>query len=191
MLLIASLLADGFLPDFQAEIKTVYKPQPMEMMAVINKWVTFISIIYSLLLWELLDICIFIVSHHLFLIHMLVMGVLSAVGQMFVYRMIKQFKQHFVPFVITTRKIFTVALSIVFYHHETNIGQVFGLILVFGVVTFEFVSELMNEQPPPAAAPVETSTDISRGTDLNLEQESRSSVEKMEKEPENSMSDEV
>ena len=28
-LLIISLLADGFLPDFQAEIKSVYKPQPM------------------------------------------------------------------------------------------------------------------------------------------------------------------
>jgi hypothetical protein len=29
VLLIVSLLADGFLPDFQAEIKSVYKPLPM------------------------------------------------------------------------------------------------------------------------------------------------------------------
>ena len=29
VLLFISLLADGFLPDFQAEIKTVYKPSPM------------------------------------------------------------------------------------------------------------------------------------------------------------------
>lgn len=28
-LLLVSLLADGFLPDLQAEIKSVYKPQPM------------------------------------------------------------------------------------------------------------------------------------------------------------------
>jgi hypothetical protein len=32
VLLVISLLADGFLPDFQAEIKSEYKPQPMEMM---------------------------------------------------------------------------------------------------------------------------------------------------------------
>ena len=51
VLLVVSLLADGFLPDFQAEIKSKYKPQPMEMMTVINKWVTFISIAYSLMLW--------------------------------------------------------------------------------------------------------------------------------------------
>jgi solute carrier family 35 (UDP-galactose transporter), member B1 len=80
--------------------------------------------------------CTFILTHKIFLLHMLIMGVLSAVGQMFVYRMIKQFKQHFVPFVITTRKIFTVAISIVFYHHETNLWQGAGLIMVFGVVTY-------------------------------------------------------
>jgi drug/metabolite transporter (DMT)-like permease len=74
------------------------------------------------------------------------MGILSTVGQMFVYRMIKQFKQHFVPFVITTRKIFTVGLSIFFYHHETNILQISGLVMVFVIVTYEFVSELMGEK---------------------------------------------
>lgn len=72
------------------------------------------------------------------------MGILSTIGQMFVYRMIKQFKQHFVPFVITTRKIFTVGLSIIVYKHATNVWQLLGLLLVFGIVTYEFVSELMN-----------------------------------------------
>jgi len=72
------------------------------------------------------------------------MGILSTIGQMFVYRMIKQFKQHFVPFVITTRKIFTVGLSIIVYKHATNVWQILGLILVFGVVKYEFVSELMG-----------------------------------------------
>ena len=86
-------------------------------MTAINKWVTIISLIFSLVLWEFIDICVYIATHHLFLIHITVMGVLALAGQMFVYRMIKQFKQHFVPFVITTRKIFTVALSIVFYNH--------------------------------------------------------------------------
>ena len=86
-------------------------------MTVINKWVAIISLIYSLLLWEFFDMCSYIFTHHKFLIHMILMGILSTSGQMFVYRMIKQFKQHFVPFVITTRKIFTVALSIIFYNH--------------------------------------------------------------------------
>jgi len=50
VLLIVSLLADGFLPDFQAEIKSKYKPLPMEMMTEINKWVCLLSIVYALVL---------------------------------------------------------------------------------------------------------------------------------------------
>jgi drug/metabolite transporter (DMT)-like permease len=77
---------------------------------------------------------------------MVLMGVLSSFGQMFVYRMIKQFKQHFPPFVITTRKIFTVGLSILYYKHETNIFQLIGLVMVFAIVTYEFVAELIEEK---------------------------------------------
>lgn len=33
VVLFISLLADGFLPDFQAEIKSKYNPKPTEMMA--------------------------------------------------------------------------------------------------------------------------------------------------------------
>lgn len=82
----------------------------------------------------------FLFEHSKFVIHMLIMGILSTFGQMFVYRMIKQFKQHFPPFVITTRKIFTVGLSIIYYRHATNIYQLVGIVLVFGIVTYEFVS---------------------------------------------------
>ena len=116
----------------------------MEMLVEINKWVSIISIIYSTVLFELVEMCSFILTHRKFMVHMILMGVLSTLGQMFVYRMIKQFKQHFVPFVITTRKIFTVGLSILWYHHATNTAQLLGLVLVFGVVTYEFVSELMG-----------------------------------------------
>jgi drug/metabolite transporter (DMT)-like permease len=80
------------------------------------------------------------------MIHITIMGVLSTIGQMFVYRMIKQFKQHFPPFVITTRKVFTVGLSIIYYRHETNYLQLIGLFLVFALVTYEFVSELVDER---------------------------------------------
>jgi len=79
-------------------------------------------------------------------IHLYVYSLCAFVGQLFVYLMIKQFTQHFVPFVITTRKIFTVGLSILFYGHETNAGQIIGLLLVFGLVIYEFISDLAEEQ---------------------------------------------
>jgi hypothetical protein len=87
------------------------------MMTDTNKWVCWLSIAYSILIGESFYTLGFIFTHPLFGAHILGMGILSTLGQMFVYRMIKQFKQHFVPFVITTRKIMTVGLSIIYYHH--------------------------------------------------------------------------
>ena len=46
ILLLISIMADGFLPDFQAEIKTVYKPSPVDLMAQINKYVFLASLLY-------------------------------------------------------------------------------------------------------------------------------------------------
>jgi hypothetical protein len=48
MLLLVSLAADGLLPDFQAEMKSIYKPRPVDLMFQINKWVFFFALGYSL-----------------------------------------------------------------------------------------------------------------------------------------------
>ena len=49
ILLLVSLFADGFLPDFQAYIKSEFKPEPTEMMAQINKYVTLIAFTISVI----------------------------------------------------------------------------------------------------------------------------------------------
>jgi UDP-galactose transporter B1 len=129
--------------------------------------VAIISFIYSCFLLEIVDMFVFIFEHRLFLGHLVVMGALSTVGQMFVYRMIKQFKQHFPPFVITTRKIFTVGLSIIYYHHETNLFQLIGLFLVFALVTYEFVSELVDERAKESEGAVDR-VPMKNGTSLGV-----------------------
>ena len=59
--------------------------------------------------------------------------------------MIKHFKQHVLPFVIATRKIFTIVLSIIFYQHAYDWVQILGIIIVFTSVTIEFIIELVAE----------------------------------------------
>jgi hypothetical protein len=114
---------------------------------------------------------VFIYEHRLFAIHMSTMGILSTFGQMFVYRMIKQFKQHFPPFVITTRKIFTVGLSIFYYHHETNFAQMAGLALVFAIVTYEFVSEMMDEKKGDTSSPLPVAAGKVEHSEIEMEVE--------------------
>jgi UDP-galactose transporter B1 len=142
VLLVISLVADGFLPDFQAVIKSEYKPRPMEMFEHINKWVTILCWCYALATGQLQGSYTFASRYPDFVRDMLILSCLTAVGQIFVYRLIKQFKQHIVPFVITTRKIFTVVISIVFYNHPTSWIQALAIVIVFASASYEYLSEI-------------------------------------------------
>ena len=84
--------------------------------------------------------------HPIFAVHLIGLSLMSCLGQFFVYRMIKQFKQHIVPFVITTRKILTIFISILYYHHKTNFIQMVGVVIVFLTVIYEFASQLRKDE---------------------------------------------
>ena len=65
------------------------------------------------------------------------MAVLNAVGQLFIYKMIKEFRQHVPSFVIAFRKCLTVMVNILWFGHTLNWQQFSGLILVFTAVIVE------------------------------------------------------
>lgn len=144
--MLLSLLADGFVPDFQAEIKEKYKPTPIQMLVSINKWCAIFALIYLIGSWKVGDFIIYCIEHMNFTWDLLMVSVLSFVGQLFVYRMIKMFKQHIVPFVITTRKIFTVGLSIVYFKHDWSGAQVISILVVLGVTMHEFLDNIGKEE---------------------------------------------
>ena len=106
----------------------------------INKWVTILSLIYSIISGNFMSNYAFSVKHPQIIQDMGILSLVSAIGQVFIYRMIKQFKQHIVPFVITTRKIFTVVISIVLFGHKTTMLQVFGIVLIFTTASSEYLS---------------------------------------------------
>jgi len=56
--------------------------------------------------------------------------------------MIKLFKQHIVPFVITTRKLLTVVISVIWFNHKTSPIQLLGMFVVFLSVVWEFATEV-------------------------------------------------
>ena len=82
-----------------------------------NKWVALISLLYAGATGSITYLINFTIDYPDILKDLLLLSILSGIGQIFVYRIVKEFKQHIVPFVITTRKIFTVVISIVVYKH--------------------------------------------------------------------------
>lgn len=71
---------------------------------------------------------------------MFILACMGSVGQMLVFWMIKLFRQHTVPFIITTRKIATVLISIIFFGHKFKFVQLIGIFMVFLTVLIDFSS---------------------------------------------------
>jgi UDP-galactose transporter B1 len=141
VLMVVSLIADGFLPDFQAMIKSIHKPPPTVMQQGVNKAAMILCLGFSIVTGHLVPMVSFIISHQKLMIDLLLVGFLSALGQFFVYYLTMVFRQHVVPLIVGTRKIFTVGLSIIYFNHAISSMQLIGLLVVFGISIYEFRCE--------------------------------------------------
>ena len=83
---------------------------------------------------------------HLFLaVNIFYISVLQVLGRISIYFIVLNFKQHIFPLVSTTRKVFTVLLSIFIFNHKMNGYQWLALILVFGGMGYELIDELYSD----------------------------------------------
>jgi UDP-galactose transporter B1 len=62
---------------------------------------------------------------------------LNVVGQISIYYVVVNFKQHMFPLISTVRKILTILYSIYYFQHATNIYMWICLVLVFGGIIYE------------------------------------------------------
>ena len=64
-------------------------------------------------------------------------GCFQVSGQVAVYYVISNFKQHIYPLMSTTRKILTILMSIIIFQHSLNNNQWLALALVFLSMAYE------------------------------------------------------
>lgn len=134
LFLTCSIVSDGFYPDFQARIKSIARPAPTEMMVKINATMIVFAGIPMIVSMTAFSFFQFMYYHLEYLGFILLSSTLAFIGQIFVYNMIKQFKQHIVPFTVTTRKFMSVFWSILYYHHATNWIQIVSVIALIVIV---------------------------------------------------------
>ena len=78
------------------------------------------------------------IFHPWFVVILFCFSVSGFLGQLFIYRMIKQFKQHVVPLVVTIRKIFTILINVMYFHHKTSLLQLIGMVIVTAAIFTDF-----------------------------------------------------
>lgn len=134
-----SISGEAFFTDSQAFCKISYKPTINHLMFTVNLMTTLICFASILIKGDLVPSLTFCKSHPTVIIDIVLIGLLQVLGQISIYFIVLNFKQHIFPLVSTTRKVFTVLLSIFFFNHKMNNYQWIALILVFGGMGYELI----------------------------------------------------
>ena len=87
--MLVSLTGDGFLPDFQAQVKAEYKPTAIDMYYKMNSCTFVVASILALFSNKIILILDFLLFYEDFAGDVLKFSILNAVGQLFIYQMIK------------------------------------------------------------------------------------------------------
>lgn len=91
---------------------------------------------------EAIEQIVFCIEHPSVIKYILIISILQVLGQVSVYFIVSNFKQHIFPLIGTTRKIFTVLLSIIVFGHHVNYIQWAAILLVFAGLAYELRDEL-------------------------------------------------
>ncbi|XP_062519669.1 solute carrier family 35 member B1-like [Corticium candelabrum] len=130
MLLFLSLFLDGITGVIQDKMKT-QKTHPLHIMLYLNIWSIFLLGIGLLLTGEGIQAVYFIIRHPEVMIHLVLFGLTSAIGQVFIFVTITTFSPLTCSIITTTRKFFTILVSVVMFANPLLSHQWLGVFLVF------------------------------------------------------------
>ena len=147
--IVSSLLLDGVTAGFQKRLKTEtakvgVKPKPYDFMFWTNLFMCLTAALIAVVLGEVQSGMSFCLANPEILSKIIKFAVCSAVGQSFIFYTIANFDPLVLSTVTTTRKIFSVLLSIFLKGHSLSAMGWSGIVLACGGI----ISELQAKSKP-------------------------------------------
>lgn len=141
-LCIFSLALDGYTGPAQEKLNKVHPKLPMSsMMLMLNGWaivITGAGLIVSGQMWTGLAFC---AAHPSIVPEAALFSLLAASGQALILYTLLQFNSLVVVTVTTTRKFFTILLSVLMYGHALNGSQWTGVAMVFAGLSLDIYAK--------------------------------------------------
>ncbi|KAK4530472.1 hypothetical protein CCYA_CCYA04G1329 [Cyanidiococcus yangmingshanensis] len=136
-LLLVSLLMDGVVGPLQEHVRAQYGVDAIQFMFAQNAWATIWLAPLLLVTGQGLGAWSFLQQHPDIWGDLIGFGLLSAAGQHFVFYVVCHFSALTLAMITTTRKFFTVLLSILFFAHRISFAQTIGIGCTFAGLLWE------------------------------------------------------
>ena len=104
---------------------------------------SFITLVHNGDLWPAFD---FIVRHSEIQLHFFMFSVCSTIGQLFIFYTIKNFGAVMFAIIMTTRVLFSIAISVAMYGHRVTAVGFYGLVVVVGAVLYRIKRKAEGRQ---------------------------------------------
>lgn len=126
-----SLLMDGMTGAMQDRMRAAAKPTSMQIMLYINSWSAGILITIMALTGEGRDFITFATKYPSIIWQITIAVVVGTIGQVFISIMISNFGSLPLSIVTTTRKFFTVFVSVIVFENELSLQQWIATAIIF------------------------------------------------------------
>lgn len=134
VLVVLSILCEGVVGVIQDRMRATTKPSALHLMFSINIYIVFFVIIAAVVTGEIFDFIIFVQKHPEFLLRIASASLVGSLGQIFIYMMVSGFGSLACSITTTTRKLFTVLISVTLMGNALTIRQDIALVIVFGTL---------------------------------------------------------
>ncbi len=155
ILIAASLLMDGMCAATEDRMRSVSKPAPLNFMIYMNLWSSIFFLIGIVVFGEGPKVYAFITKHPDILQYFGIALVVASFGQIFISSMVTDFGPLALSLTTTTRKFFSVCLSVLIFGHHLTYRQWGAACLIFAAL---IVDTLVNK--PKEVAVVEESSAV-------------------------------
>nr|BAH29743.1 solute carrier family 35 member B1 [Dicyema japonicum] len=136
-LLTVSLLFDGFTGGIQDRIKSFYKLEPLVLMLNMNFWSSialFLVILYTGEVWRFLE---FLKLNPRVILQICGAAVTSSIGQLFIFGTIAHMGPLICSIYTTTRKFFTIVISVIIFGNKLMVHQWISTCIVFAGLAYD------------------------------------------------------
>lgn len=126
-----SLLMDGMTGAMQDRMRAVMRPTSMHIMLYINSWSAVILLSIMAFTGEGKNFIDFAIRHPAIIWEMAVVVIVGTIGQVFISIMISNFGSLPLSIVTTTRKFFTVFISVIAFENKLSLQQWIATGIIF------------------------------------------------------------
>uniref|UniRef100_A0A1I7XPZ2 UAA transporter family protein n=1 Tax=Heterorhabditis bacteriophora TaxID=37862 RepID=A0A1I7XPZ2_HETBA len=144
ILLFTSLTLDGITTSIQDRINKNHRRSALSMMFYMNIFSSFYLLIGLFVTGELFEFVKFVQRHPHVFFDLSLLAASSCGGQYFIFKTINEFSPLTCSIITTTRKLFTIIISVVFMNHPLTERQTWATIIVFSGLIMDAIDSKVS-----------------------------------------------